>query len=104
MAESRLSGVAVVPNASRVRGRLLRVSTESGSHGSVWDIAVEAAHDIEGLPNFVKDHVGKTIQVYVQPHVQSKLAEKDTLEARVAFRGDERGGRFVLSADKARKV
>jgi len=104
VAEPRFSGVAVIPNASRVRGRVLRVSAEPGGHGSVWDIAVETAHDIEGFPNFVKDHVGKTIQVYVHPRLQSALAEKDILEARVAFREDERGGRFVLTEDQVRKV
>ena len=48
--------------------------------------------------------MGKTIQVYVHPRLQSALAEKDILEARVAFRGDERGGRFVLTEDQVRKV
>ncbi len=98
------SGVPVVPNASQVRGRLLRIKPEPGARGFVWEIAVYEARDIEGLPNFAKAHVGKIIQVYVHQESHRDLAEADSVEARIAFRGDERGGRFVLIEDDVRKL
>ena len=98
------SAVPVVPNASRVRGKLVRITPEPGGRGSVWEIAVHEAGDIEGMPNFARDQVGQTIQVYVHPQLQHDLAQADQCEARVAFRGDERGGRFVLVEDDVRKL
>lgn len=98
------AGVPVVPNASQVRGRLIRIKPEPGERGSVWEIAVEEARDVEGFPNFAQAHVGQIIQVYVHPSIQHELAETDRMEARLAFRGDERGGRFVLIDDDVRKL
>lgn len=98
------SGVPVIPNASKVRGRLIRIKPELGGRGSVWDIEVADAHDVEGLPNFAQAYVGKAIKVYVNTQLQHDLAESDELEARIAFMGDERGGRFVLIEDDVRKL
>lgn len=104
VSEFQPSGVPVVPNASRVRGRLVRIKREPGARGSVWEITVDEARDVEGLPNFAQAHVGKIIQVYVHQELHHDLAERDSLEARIAFRGDERGGRFVLIEDDVRKL
>ena len=104
MAAPRLSGAPVVPNAGKVIGRLLRITPEPTGHGSVWEIAVEDSRDVDDLPNFTKSHVGGAISVYVHPQLKHDLSETDRLEARVAFRGDERGGRFVLVDDDLRKL
>lgn len=104
MSEFHPSSVRVVPNASVVRGKLLRIRPEASGRGSVWEIIVDEAQSVEGLPNFVQSHIAQTIEVYVHPELRHDLAEMDAIEARVAYRGDERGGRFVLIEDDARKL
>ncbi len=104
MPEFQRSGVPVVPNASLVRGRLERIEPEPGGSGSVWEIGVDGSDDVEGMPNFTRTRVGQKIQVYVHPQFPRTLKAKDTVEARVAYRGDERGGRFVLVDDQVRKL
>ena len=96
--------VPVVPNAAVVRGRLTRIRSETDTAGTTWDVVVEAADDADNLPNFARAYVGKAIEVVVRPDTSPDLAEGDALEARVAFRGDERGGRFILIQDDARKL
>lgn len=96
--------VSVVPNASRVRGTLLAVRPNVSGRGYLWDIAVEQTFDVEGLPNFVAPQVGKTIHAYVHPRLRSPVHTGEALEARIAFRGDERGGRFVLVEDDVRPI
>ncbi len=104
MPEFQRSGVPVVPNASLVRGRVERIAPEPGGRGSVWDIAVEKSDDVDGMPNFTRAHVGQTIQVYVHPQLSHTVAQEDSIAARVAYRGDERGGRFVLVDDHVQKL
>ncbi len=104
MSSPEPSAVPVIPNCSRVRGRLVQIRSEPGGDGSEWEILVQEAGDIENLPNFVKAHVGERIRVYVHQQLKHNFTEKELLEARVAFRGDERGGRFVLIGDDARRV
>ena len=104
MAKPESSRVPVVPNESTVRGRIVRVSPGPGGQGSVWKVAVKEAKSVGGLPNFARDRVGETINVHTNPQADLNLTEADEVEARVAFRGDERGGRFVLVGDDARKL
>ena len=102
MSESRRS-VAAVPNAAIVRGRIRRIAADPAG-GTVWELAVETARDVPGMPNFAQAHVGQDLSVYVHPELSHDLAEGDRVQARVTFRGDERGGRFALAADDVRKV
>ena len=104
MPDPKFSGVPVVPNASVVRGRLLSVKADSSDHGSEWSVAVDEARDVANLPNFVQDYVGKTITVHVHSELKPALAEQDRFEARIAFRGDERGGLFTIIEDDVRKL
>ena len=94
---------SVVPNESKVRGRLLSIKPETGGEGSVWEIAVEKAEDVGDKPNFAKSHVGETISVYVNPEDEHSIAEQDEIEAHISYRGDEHGGRFALSGDVQKK-
>jgi hypothetical protein len=95
------SRVPVIPNASRVHGRLQRVEAEPG--GAIWHLHVAGAADVPDHPNFVRDRVGQTISLYVPEGMAPPVAAGDAVEAEVAFRGDERGGRFVAVGDGARK-
>lgn len=94
----------MVPNASRVRGRLIGIEPEPDGNGANWEIALDEAQDVDGLPNFARAYTGQVIQVYVHPELQTDVSEKDRLEARVSYRGDERGGRFALVEDDVRKL
>jgi len=99
---SQPAGVGVVPNASQVCGTLVRVSSDG--NGSLWKIAVDETRDVDGMPNFAKAYVGDTIQVYVHPHLRADVTERGRVQARVAFRGDERGGQFVLVEDDVHRL
>ncbi len=92
----------VVPNASLVFGVLARIRPAPGGD-CVWEIDVTEARDVEGLANFVAPYRGKQLAVHVRAGLVSPVRELDVIEARVAFRGDERGGRFVLVGDNVRK-
>src|SRR5436309_2217806 len=86
--------VSAIPNAGLVRGRFIGAQPEEW--GSTWEIAVEESTDVEGMPNFVKPHIGQTIRVFVGDKAPTDVEVNDALQARVEYRGDERGGRFVV--------
>jgi hypothetical protein len=94
----------VVPNASRVRGRLVHIRPDPEGDGSVWELTVAEALDVDDLPNFVATATGQTISVYVHAGLRTALHEADLIEARVAYRGDQRGGRFTLVQDDVRRL
>lgn len=98
------AAVPVVPNASMVRGKLLRIKPEPDGQGAVWEIRVDEARDVQHYPNFAESYVGEIIPVYVHEELQNALAEQDMLEARIAFRGGEHGGRFVLTEDDMHRL
>jgi hypothetical protein len=104
VADEEFSAIPVVPNASLVRGRLLSVKPWPGGPGTEWAIVVDGAQDVAGLPNFVRDYVGKTINVRVRSEIKPPVPEHHSLEARIAYRGDERGGLFTLVGNEAREV
>ncbi len=104
MLTSQPAGVGVVPNVSQVCGTLVRVAPERDGNGSLWKIAVDETRDVDGMPNFAQAYVGDTIQVYVHPHLRADVTEKGRVQARVAFRGDERGGHFVLVEDDVHRL
>lgn len=95
--------VRVVPNESKVQGRLISIKPEADGDGSVWEIALEKAEDVDDKPNFAKSHVGETIHVYVNPEDEHSIAEQDEIEANVSYRGDEHGGMFTLSGEVQKK-
>ena len=100
MTQRRSHAVPVVPNASQIRGQLRQIRPEPEGCGAVWTIRVDEARDVDGMPNFARAYVGQPIEVYVHPELRPALAEQDSLEVRVAYRGDERGGRFVILNDE----
>lgn len=92
----------VVPNAGYVVGSLRRIVADPDG-GSVWTIAVEETRDIGNHPNFAKDRAGAALDVYVGPGLKKAFHEGDRIQARVVYRGDERGGRFALVDDDVKK-
>jgi hypothetical protein len=101
--DRKASSVPVIPNAALVRGKLISVKARPEG-GSDFDIVVDNAFDVPGYPNFVRSYIDQTIRVSVHPGLQHTLKENDSLEARVAYRGDERDGRFTLVEDHLRKL
>jgi hypothetical protein len=100
MAEPQQSQVPVAPNASDVSGTVVAVEPEPGGWGTVV-VAIDEASDVGAFPNFVRPHIGQTIRVAVPPRAARDVPETGPIQARIAFRGDERGGRFVVIAPDA---
>jgi len=98
------ASISVVPNASQVRGTLKHIVPEGSGRGFTWEIAVDETCDIDGLPNFAQAYVGTTIHAYIHPRLHIPIAENDQVQARVAFRGDEHGGRFILIDDDIQRL
>ena len=92
------SRVPVIPNASDIRFQVERAAADE--RGATWDVAVQESGDVPGQPNFARPYVNQTITVHAPPGV--KAAAGDVLVARVAFRGDEGGGKFVLVGNARR--
>jgi len=95
--------VPAVPNASKVRGKLLKAERDPDG-GWLWHVAMDDSQDVPGLPNFTRSYIGRVIDIYsrlspsVIPHDGSRV------EAKVSYRGDERGGLFLLSGDELRNL
>ncbi len=99
MLEMRPPQVAAAPNLAEVRGRLLCIRPEQGGPGTVWEIAVDDTQDVEGLPNYARPYLGKTIAAYAHAQLRSDLREQQRFRARLAYRGGANGGRFVIVED-----
>jgi hypothetical protein len=92
-----------MPNAGRIRGEIVRIQPEADGFGSIWEVALREVQDVRGFANFARGYLGGTVALYVQPGLQDRAAVHDSISAKVAFRGDERGGRFVVLDDEVRK-
>jgi hypothetical protein len=104
MLEMRPSQVAAIPNLAEVHGRLLCIRPEQGGPGNVWDIAVDETQDVEGLPNYTRAYLGKTISAYAHAQLRSDVRAQQHFRARIAYRGGANGGRFVIVEDAVRSL
>jgi hypothetical protein len=93
----------VMPNAGRIRGEIVRIQPEADGFGSTWVVSVRDVKDVPGVANFARSYLGGTFALYVHPGLQDRAAVHETITATVAFRGDERGGRFVVLDDDLQK-
>jgi len=99
MLEMRPSQVAAAPNLAEVRGRLLCIRPEQGGPGNVWEIALDEAQDVEGLPNYARPYLGKIIDAYAHAQLRADVREQQSFRAHIAYRGGANGGRFVIVED-----
>ena len=104
MLEMRPSPVTAAPNLAEARGRLLCIRPEQDGPGSVWEIAVDEVQDVDGLPNYVRPYLGKTIAAYAHARLRSDVREQQRFRARIAYRGGANGGRFVIVEDTVRAL
>jgi hypothetical protein len=92
-----------MPNAARIRGKILHILPEADGFGAIWEVAIRDVQDVPGFTNFARSYRGDTVSLFVNPGLQARATAHDRIAAKVAFRGDERGGRFVVLDDDLRK-
>jgi hypothetical protein len=85
------ASVPVVPNAARIRAR--SKGAEASASGRIKAV-VESADDVDGMPNFARDYVGRTVELQVPDGTPPAAGQP--FRATVSFRGDEAGGQFVV--------
>lgn len=88
------SSVMVVENNSLVTGRVERLNVKEPPPYSL-KLKIISSEDIDGLANFTKQRVGQTIEVFSNQKPSPSLPKK-TIQGRVSYSGDERGGRFWI--------
>lgn len=92
----------VMPNAGRIRGEIVRILPEADGFGSTWKVSVQDVQDVAGFANFARNYLGRTLELFVHPGLENQAAVHDNIAAKIAFRGDEHGGRFVVLDDDLR--
>ena len=93
----------VMPNAGRIRGQVVSVRPEADGRGTTWEVAIRDVQDVPGMANFARSYQGGTVALFVHPGLTGRAGVHDTITAKVAFRGDEHGGRFVVVDDDLHK-
>ena len=74
--------------------------TSFRGEGADWELEVTAVEDVPGARNFARDRAGSVLDLFVPSQPPGlNVVVGDIIRARVAFQGDERGGRFVLVDD-----
>ena len=102
--------VPAAPNASIVTAWVLEYrsvdpSTLGIAPGQVvyaWALCVLDSEDVPDRANFTRNYVGRVLHAYSRQPVAS-AARQAAVRARVAFRGDERGGHFWIEAFTVRQ-
>lgn len=85
-------GVGVTPNVSDVYAKVKGI-TSSGDIATV-KLFIVKADDYEKMPNFVKDKIGKELEITV---AQSDISffEKDEVNVLISMIGGEKGQSFT---------
>jgi hypothetical protein len=86
-----------------VHGRILDIRPDPTSfrgEGADWKVEVAEVEDVAGARNFARGRAGSVIDLFIPSLPPGfDVAVGDVICARVSFKGDERGGRFVLVDD-----
>lgn len=79
------------PNNSLVTGKI-----RGKTSNSKFKIQLEVidSKDVEGLPNFTRQHMGSTITVLYSNKDGPKLRNDEIIESYIEYFGDEAGGKF----------
>lgn len=85
-------GVSVAPNTSDVCAKV-RGTTRSGDIATVRLFIVEAK-DYEQMPNFIKDKIGKELDIIVSKEDLS-FFDRDEVNILVSVIGDEKGQSYT---------
>jgi hypothetical protein len=100
-----LQAVPVIPNEGIIEGEVVSYCIISSSILNIKPaqklyrlrIKVTASKDVKGKQNLTKNKVGKTIEVYSKKKIPEDIFKK-TINARIVYRGDERGGLYWIKA------
>lgn len=84
--------ILAAPNKSRIKAKIRNIKRNSKITA---DLEVIDSNDVEGLPNFVRHHIGSVISVVFEPESETKLKVGNIIESFVEYLGDERGGVFL---------
>ena len=61
-------------------------------------LRVRQARSVTGMPDFVSSEVGRSIDVVVRRGRQLDLQAGSTVQLKISYEGDERGGGFYANA------
>jgi hypothetical protein len=87
------AGVSVIPNNSEVRG-LIKEKSIDNAGVSRLTLYVISANDYNGMPNFMKENIGKNITVLVQSN-KLHCFKSNEVNMLIKLSGDERGQFYV---------
>lgn len=89
------NSVMVVENNSLVTGRIEEIHLKEASLYSFL-LNIISSEDIDNLPNFTKQMVGQTIEVFSNQEFSSSLLSGETIQGKISYSKDEQGGRFWI--------
>ena len=91
--------VQVTPNASVATGEIESVSSlPDRAQDAVICLHVRQAESVAGVSDFVSSEVGRSIDVVVRRGRQLDLQTGSTVQLKISYEGDERGGGFYANA------
>lgn len=83
-----------IPNDSLIKAKIIQVTKTGESNFPIVSyLEILNSENVDDMPNFTKDKIGKTIQVSFRQEDESRLTGiVDGIH--IEFTGDEHGGRF----------
>lgn len=91
--------IQVTPNASLAIGTIETVSTiPNRTQDAAICLSIRQADAIAGMPDFVTAEIGQSINVVVRRGRQLDLREGSTIQLKISYEGDERGGGYYANA------
>jgi len=88
------AGVSIIPNTSEVHAIVKQRSIVDGEKTARLTLYVLSANDYNGMPNFMKENVGKNVTVVVSGDI-IHCFEHDEVNILVSVVGDERGQFYI---------
>ena len=87
--------VFVVPNCSLVKAKIIQKSNIKRNNDLLVKLQIIESYDLDDLPNFTKNQIGKTINVIFPDIDDIKLISDNIASFKIQYVGDERGGKFI---------
>ena len=89
--------VFVAPNDSLVKAKITQnVETDlKNSEQMTIKLEIIESQDIDELANFTKNKIGQIIDVIFPDAKETQLIKDSTINVKIQYVGDERGGKFI---------
>lgn len=93
-------GVPAVDNRATVTGKLIeQAPAEDYPNQTRMRVSVLTSTDVPGMQNFTRDLVNQQVDLLIDTALlPAELQPGDTFEATVSYRGDEKGGIYVIES------